>query len=53
MNIYKELEENMSEFSENVLKLILQKLESQEELLVLLIPDFKTKKRCCKLFWSV
>ena len=34
----------MSEISENVLKLILQKLESQEELLVLLIPDFKTKK---------
>ena len=34
----------MSEISENVLKLILQKLESQEELLVLLIPDLKTKK---------
>lgn len=43
----------MSEISENVLKLILQKLESQEELLVLLIPDFKTKKGVANFFWSV
>ncbi len=40
----------MSEISENVLKLILQKLESQEELLVLLIPDFKTKKGVANFF---
>ena len=40
----------MSEISENVLKLILQKLESQEELLVLLIPDFKTKKGVANKF---
>ncbi len=40
----------MSEISENVLKLILQKLESQEKLLVLLIPDFNTKKGVANFF---